>query len=260
MIGEKTTFRQQLEKLQRAGEEKRLKALQAKYPNPDNIDYGNMSLRDELQTRFDLDEMNNLSTKLGAPSGLAVGNDNGAPVQDLSQRLSGNDTEAQNSFYKPLSRPNKDNANCYMTFDGQSLNLVGGNPTHQYTLNAMSGNPDYQARQYQSKKYLGPIPEGTYYAAQNQRQIIDPINAAAGIINEGNWRKSIPAWGLRRVWLQPDINTNTYGRSGFSIHGGWKKGSAGCIDIPWQTGKLSRYLDDCQDNVPVYVKYTKEKW
>ena len=161
--------------------------MQAKYPNPDNIDYGNMNLRDELQTRFDLDEMNNLSTKLGAPSGLAVGNDNGAPVQDLSQRLSGNDTEAQNSFYKPLSRPNKDNANCYMTFDGQSLNLVGGNPTHQYTLNAI-------------------------------------------------------------------------GRSGFSIHGGWKKGSAGCIDIPWQTGKLSRYLDDCQDNVPVYVKYTKEKW
>ena len=63
MIGEKTTFRQQLEKLQRAGEEKRLKALQAKYPNPDNIDYGNMNLRDELQTRFDLDEMNNLQQK-----------------------------------------------------------------------------------------------------------------------------------------------------------------------------------------------------
>lgn len=105
MIGEKTTFRQQLEKLQRAGEEKRLKALQAKYPNPNNIDYGNMSLRDELQTRFDLDEMNNLSTKLGAPSGLAVGNDNGAPVQDLSQRLSGNDKGTQNGFYAALGKP-----------------------------------------------------------------------------------------------------------------------------------------------------------
>ena len=105
MIGEKTTFRQQLEKLQRAGEEKRLKALQAKYPNPNNIDYGNMSLRDELQTRFDLDEMNNLSAKLGAPSGLAVGNDNGAPVQDLSQRLSGNDKGTQNGFYAALGKP-----------------------------------------------------------------------------------------------------------------------------------------------------------
>ena len=49
---------------------------------------------------------------------------------------------------------------------------------------------------------------------------------------------------------------NNYG-SGFTIHGGLTKGSAGCIDIPWQTGKLSNYLDDCQDSVPVYVKYPK---
>lgn len=105
MMGNKTVFQQKLEELKRAGEEKRLRELQAKYPNPDNIDYGNMSLRDELQTRFDLDEMNNLSTKLGAPSGLAVGNDNGAPVQDLSQRLSGNDKGTQNGFYAALGKP-----------------------------------------------------------------------------------------------------------------------------------------------------------
>ena len=34
--------------------------------------------------------------------------------------------------------------------------------------------------------------------------------------------------------------------------------AAGCIDIPWQTGKLSNYLDNCQDSVPIYVKYPKE--
>lgn len=104
-MGNKTVFQQKLEELKRAGEEKRLRELQAKYPNPDNIDYGNMSLRNELQTRFDLNEMNNLSTKLGAPSGLAVGNDNGAPVQDLSQRLSGNDKGTQNGFYAALGKP-----------------------------------------------------------------------------------------------------------------------------------------------------------
>lgn len=75
----------------------------------------------------------------------------------------------------------------------------------------------------------------------------------------GTWKGSIPAWGTKRVWLRPDANTNTYGRSGFSIHGGLSKGSAGCIDIPWQTGKLSNYLDNCQDSVPVYVKYP-EGW
>ena len=60
------------------------------------------------------------------------------------------------------------------------------------------------------------------------------------------------------IALRPDANTNTYGRSGFSIHGGLTKGSAGCIDIPWQTGKLNNYLDGCQDSVPVYVKYPKD--
>lgn len=49
----------------------------------------------------------------------------------------------------------------------------------------------------------------------------------------GRWKGSLPAWGTKRVWLRPDDNTNTYGRSGFTIHGGLTKGFAGCIDIPW---------------------------
>ncbi|MBO7243724.1 MAG: hypothetical protein J6V53_00385 [Alphaproteobacteria bacterium] len=50
-----------------------------------------------------------------------------------------------------------------------------------------------------------------------------------------------------------------YGRDGFTIHGGFSKGSAGCIDIPWQTDDLSDYLDNCQETVPVHIKYPK-KW
>lgn len=76
---------------------------------------------------------------------------------------------------------------------------------------------------------------------------------------KSNWSGNPISWGTSRVWLQPDVNTNTYGRSGFTIHGGLAKGSRGCIDIPWQTGKLNNYLDECQDSVPVYVKYPK-KW
>ena len=48
--------------------------------------------------------------------------------------------------------------------------------------------------------------------------------------------------------------------SGFMIHGGLSKGSAGCIDIPWQTGRLSDFLDGCQESVPVYVRYIRENW
>ena len=84
--------------------------------------------------------------------------------------------------------------------------------------------------------------------------ILDEVN-----ITSGRWRGDPAAWGTKRVWLRPDANTNTYGRSGFSIHGELTKGSAGCIDIPWQTGKLSNYLDSCQYSVPVYVNHPK-KW
>lgn len=42
--------------------------------------------------------------------------------------------------------------------------------------------------------------------------------------------------------------------------GGWFKGSAGCIDTPFQTGKISDFLDKCQYDVPVYVKYPNECW
>ena len=151
------------------------------------------------------------------------------------------------------------NDNCYMTFNGKNLNLYKEG-IQVNSIDGMSGNDMYQFRNYQNIKNLGPIPEGVYYAKQNNRQVIDPINALAGLIKKGNWQGSIPAWGLRRVWLTPDKNTNTFGRTGFSIHGGYSKGSAGCIDIPGKTGELSKYLDDCQETVPLYVNYPNEKW
>ncbi len=148
--------------------------------------------------------------------------------------------------------------NCYMTFNGQNLGLYN-NTGLVNNLDAQSGQDNYQSGIYQNVVNKGPIPEGTYYANQDRRQNITAFDTVAGIVGHGKWAGSLPAWGTSRVWLNPDMNTNTYGRDGFSIHGGWSKGSAGCIDIPWQTGKLSNYLDDCQDSVPVYVKYPN-KW
>lgn len=164
------------------------------------------------------------------------------------------------------------NPNCYVEFDGNNVDLYkygqyNGNKLQngqlQGNLNGQSGDDYHQSSAYQNVANHGPIPEGTYWADQNQRQNIGLLDAVLGGITKvfnlpyGTWKGSIPAWGTKRVWLRPDANTNTYGRSGFSIHGGLSKGSAGCIDIPWQTGKLSNYLDNCQDSVPVYVKYPK---
>ena len=167
-----------------------------------------------------------------------------------------------NGYSVPVQNTTEDSSrihfqdpNCYMNFDGQNLNLYNNGLVNQ--LSAQSGHDDFQSSAFQGIRNKGPIPEGTYYANQNERQNIDFINMLAGIFGKGNWSGSLPSWGLSRVWLKPDSNTNTYGRDGFSIHGGLKKGSAGCIDIPWQTDELNTYLDDCQFSVPIKVKYPK---
>ena len=155
--------------------------------------------------------------------------------------------------------------NCFMRFNGKNLSLYDKGQLVD-NLDAMSGQKDFQAKEFQNIPDKGPLPEGTYFAHQNQRQEITPYDAIVGGITQilnidrGKWKGSLPAWGTRRVWLEPDKNTNMYGRNGFSIHGGFSKGSAGCIDIPWQTDRFSNYLDNCQESVPVYVKYPDKNW
>ena len=208
-------------------------------------------------------------------------------IYDLSQHfnisideLLGNYKQLYGDTPPPSAQMQSSNApNCYMTFNGQDVKLYkhGQNDGTrlqkgqlQNKLSGQSGGDDYQSRVHQNVPDKGPIPEGTYYADQDQRQNITALDAVVGTgigianklganIHRGAWNGGPVSWGTKRVWLRPDANTNTYGRSGFSIHGGLTKGSAGCIDIPWQTGKLSNYLDDCQDSVPVYIKYPK-KW
>ena len=155
---------------------------------------------------------------------------------------------------------------CYMIFNGTNLGLVKAGKLVD-NLDAMSGYQAYQAKKYQDVVDRGPIPEGKYDALQKERQTITPFDAGVGLvagalnINYGKWKGSLPTWGMRRVWIHPDDKTNTYGRDNFSIHGGMSKGSRGCIDIPWQTDKLSTYLDGCADEkVPLYVRYKRDYW
>ena len=153
--------------------------------------------------------------------------------------------------------------NCYMNFDGQNLDLYNNGLVNR--LSAQSGHDDFQSSVFQGFRNIGPIPEGTYYTNQNERQSLTLKNILLKLADKlgvnsfekSSWSGNPISWGLNRVWLKPDSNTNTYGRDGFSIHGGLTKGSKGCIDIPWQTDELSDYLDDCQFSVPVKVKYPK---
>ena len=254
------------------------------------VDHSGFSLRDEIEYQTARDQRESQLMQMYNQQGITdnypqyttnfwgdAGNNYGFGSSNISSAISAH--PAMNTTPTPLqtvqtqipqaqpsvSSINSD-PNCYIEFNGQDVDLYkygqyDGNRLQngqlQDNLNGQSGGDDYQSKIHQDVPNKGPIPEGTYYANQNQRQNITALDAVAGIVGHGKWPGSVPAWGTKRVWLQPDANTNTYGRSGFTIHGGWSKGSAGCIDIPWQTGRLSNYLDDCQDSVPVYVKYPK---
>lgn len=54
-------------------------------------------------------------------------------------------------------------------------------------------------------------------------------NGAARLFGSkmGSFPGGAYAWGNGRIW----INGTKFGRSGFSIHGGYSPGSAGCIDV-----------------------------
>ncbi|MCQ2734991.1 MAG: DUF2778 domain-containing protein [Alphaproteobacteria bacterium] len=263
------------------------------------VDHSGFTLRDEIEYQTARDNRESQMMQMYNQQGIMenypqyttnfwgyVGNNYGFGSSNISSAISTH--PAMNTTPTPLqtvqtqipqaqtsvSSINSD-PNCYIEFNGQDVDLYKygqndgtrlQNGQLQNNLSGQSGGDDYQSRIYQDVPDKGPIPEGTYYANQNQRQNITFADALIGTgvkalngigipINRGKWKGGPISWGTSRVWLRPDANTNTYGRSGFSIHGGLTKGSAGCIDIPWQTGKLNNYLDNCQDSVPVYVKY-----
>lgn len=212
-------------------------------------------------------KLNKLLDKYGSREGI----DKNADVRDSYEYMFANtdnlidEVEAERLAKNSASYSQLSNLDdCNMIFDGENLELYK-NHRKVNSLKAQSGNDNFQSAKYQNIPNKGPIPEGIYYANQDQRQKISLKDALGGTItgildiNRGKWKGGPVSWGLRRVWLKPDVKTNTYGRSGFSIHGGLNKGSAGCIDIPMQTDKLGDYLDDCQETVPIRVKY-KKNW
>ena len=49
--------------------------------------------------------------------------------------------------------------------------------------------------------------------------------------------------------------TNTYGRSGFSVHGGVEPGSAGCIDLTNHIDVFTQWFEKNGHDLIINVKY-----
>lgn len=160
----------------------------------------------------------------------------------------------QNAYQPTFEQPVNTEPGTYAKFDGKAL-TVYQNSKEIYKFDAMSGKNEYQNPKYQNLANRGPIPEGVYVARQSEIQHITPYGLLAGIVNAGTWSGSLYSWGESRVWLEPSNETNTYGRDGFSIHGGLFPGSAGCIDLTGQISTFIPWLESTGKDLVVYVEY-----
>ena len=154
------------------------------------------------------------------------------------------------TFEKPVNtKPGQ-----HAVFDGKTLTLYqDGKPVMSWE--AVSGNEGFQNSKFEKIPSVGPIPTGVYVARQEKLQHITPYGLVAGVANKGTWPGSLYSWGASRIRLEASIETNTYNRDGFYIHGGWEPGSNGCIDLTSQMGDFTKWFETNGQDLIVNVKY-----
>jgi len=121
-----------------------------------------------------------------------------------------------------------------------------------------SGREGYQNSESQKLKDKGPIPEGQYKVDPARTQSISDISTwdrTKGTFGRGSWPGLENSWGEQRTWLTPSAGTNTFGRSGFTIHGGAVPGSAGCIDLTSRNNSFHSWLKSHGKPLNLNVKY-----
>ena len=165
------------------------------------------------------------------------------------------ESQPDNEINKPtFEKPVNVKPGQYAVFDGKKFTLYE-NDKPIMSWDAVSGAKGYQSPKYQSVKDKGTIPEGTYVARQSELQHITPYGIIAGIANAGTWPGSLYSWGASRVKLESSQQTNTYGRGGFYIHGGWVPGSAGCIDLTSNIDNFVALFDYIGNDLIIKVEY-----
>ncbi len=169
-----------------------------------------------------------------------------------------NQEEAKENVNQPSwNHPAMTKENQYLLFDGKKLTLYE-NGNLEKSWNAVSGKNGFQHPNYQDLKNYGPIPEGNYIARKEGQQHWKNLNLlqkTTAYIGKGEWPGGTYTWGENRIWLTPSQETNTYNRSGFSIHGGKTPGSAGCIDLTKDMKDFSQWFEKNGFDVIVHVKY-----
>lgn len=125
-----------------------------------------------------------------------------------------------------------------------------------YNMPASTGRPNCGCDA--SDPNRGPIPTGTYVIDTTKVQQLSLWQTLKR--NRPRFLRG-GDWGSWNAPLTPDTDTNTHNRSGFYIHEGMFKGSAGCIDVGGgmfgneiTKQLLNDILSDPDKRVPVFVR------
>lgn len=161
-------------------------------------------------------------------------------------------------------RPQVDDNEPTLLFDGKSLQWRQGEHI-VISWPAYSGAEEYfTAEDYsieaQKKRDEGPIPAGWYRVPQDryQERPNDMWERIKNSLGGGSWRGGKRSWGNHRIWLEPEAGTNTYGRSGLTIHGGDEPGSRGCIDLVQNMESFARWFTAYGKDMRLEVAYPKK--
>jgi hypothetical protein len=138
----------------------------------------------------------------------------------------------------------------HLRFNGSKLCFIK-NGSNSKCWGAVSGRENLQSAKFQNAKNKGPLPEGRWIVRQDEYQKMPNrswIEMVLAEVGRTAWPGGESAWGKNRIWLHPIGRTKTYGRTGFSIHGGDSPGSAGCIDL----------TDSMPELVNMFLQYGKD--
>jgi predicted nucleotidyltransferase len=136
-------------------------------------------------------------------------------------------------------------------FNGKELRLLGGNGHSKDKWSAVSGAPGSQPKD-QSRADYGPIPVGDYTARFDQTISLDQSQT---LWDAAKWLIKYPQWGWIATPLEPHPETQTFGRSGFYLHGGLFPGSKGCIDLLDQNEVFHIRMRLYRRNLKLKVEY-----
>jgi RHS repeat-associated protein len=124
---------------------------------------------------------------------------------------------------------------------------------------------DY-SKEAQAKPSDGPLPEGGYSINPQSIQWWEDesfMQKSAAFFGKGTWPGGQISWGPARVWINPgevsvrDPSTGqSVTRGGFTIHGGYEFGSAGCIDLGQNARDFFEQLENSNsNNIRLRVKF-----